>query len=98
LAGLKGVVDVVVGEAAVEMRRLKEEGKLERVDFLLLDHWEKFYVEDLKVVEELELLKEGSVVVADNVDCPGAPEYLEYVRGGNGYSSREIESHIPNGW
>jgi len=67
LAGLKGVIDVVFGKAAVQMRRLKEEGKLERVDLLLLDHWEKLYVEDLKVVEELGFLKEGSVIVADNV-------------------------------
>lgn len=95
LAGLKGVIDVVVGEAAVQMRLSKEEGKLERVEFLLLDHWEKLYVEDLKMVEELGLLKEGSVIVADNVVCPGAPEY---VRGRKEYSSREIESHMFNGW
>lgn len=37
---------------------------------LLLDHWEKLYVDDLKVVEELDLLKEGSVIVADIVVCP----------------------------
>ena len=104
LAGLKGVVDVVVGSADVEFRRLTEEGTLTSVDMLLLDHWEKLYVDDLKVVEELGLLKEGSVIVADNVVCPGAPEYLEYVRGGKAskallcYTSREIESHMPNGW
>ncbi len=66
LAGLKGVIDVVFGKAAVQMRRLKEEGKLERVDVLLLDHCEKVYVENFKVVE-LGLLTEGSVIVADNV-------------------------------
>lgn len=104
LAGLKGVVDVVVGEAAVEMKRLKEERELVKVDLLLLDHWEKLYVEDLKVVEELQLLNDGNVIVADNIICPGAPDYLKYVRGGNGaksklgYSSRGIESHMPNGW
>lgn len=43
---------MVVGEAAVEMRRLKEESKLIGGDFLLLDHWDKLYVEDLKVVED----------------------------------------------
>jgi len=92
-----------VGDATVEMRRLKREGRLEVVDLLLLDHWEELYVEDLIVVEELELLRRG-VIVADNVICLRAPAYLEYVRGGKGmggdveYSSREIESHMPNGW
>lgn len=98
LAGLKGVVDVVVGEAAVEMTRLKEERKLVGVDFLLLDHWEKRYVEDLQAIEKMGLLREGSVIVADNVICPGAPEYLGYVRGSERYRSREIKSHMPNGW
>lgn len=41
LAGLKGVVDVIVGEAAVEMGRPKREGSSAGVDFLLLDHWQK---------------------------------------------------------
>ena len=26
------------------------------------------------------------MIVADNVCCPGAPEYLEYVRGGKEWS------------
>lgn len=53
-------------------------------------------------------MRDRSVIVADNVICPGAPEYLEYVRSGKGngrgkgrkvkYSSREVESHMPNGW
>ena len=97
-------MDVVIGSADVELRRLTEEWTLTSVDMLLLDHWEKLYVDDLKVVEELDLLKEGSVIVADIVVCPGALEHLEYVRSGKAseallyYSSRKIESHMPNGW
>lgn len=49
---------------------------------LFLDHWEKFYVPDLRLCEELSLLKPGSVIVADNTDMPGAPDYLKYVEGG----------------
>jgi catechol O-methyltransferase len=80
LAGLKDIVDVIVGTAEDSVRRLKAEGVLERADVVLLDHWEKFYLSDLQVLEELGLIGGGSVVLADNT--VRAPRYLEYVRGG----------------
>jgi catechol O-methyltransferase len=45
-----------------------------------MDHWEDAYLQDLKLIEELGFLHEGSWILADNTDVPGAPEYLEYVR------------------
>jgi catechol O-methyltransferase len=100
LAGLKEVVEVVVGDANDSLRRLKEEGKLETADVALLDHWEKFYKADLQTMEELGLVKSGSVIIADN--CVRAPDYLEYVRGGKGKSGLEfktetVESIMPMG-
>ncbi|KAJ9651551.1 hypothetical protein H2198_009167 [Neophaeococcomyces mojaviensis] len=70
-----------IRESGESLRRLKEEG-IEHIDVLFLDHWEKFYVPDLRLCEELSLLKPGSVIVADNTDMPGAPDYLKYVEGG----------------
>ena len=83
LAGLDGVVGVEQGKAESTIRRLYEEGSLGKgsVDVLFIDHWEDAYLSDLKVVEELGLMGKGGVVIADNTDVPGAPEYLEYVRG-----------------
>ena len=102
LAGLKDIVEVVVGNADESIRRMVKEGKLKSVDAILLDHWEDLYVSDLQVVEELGLLRKGSLVIADNVIRPGAPDYLRYVRAGKGkggveYTSREIESIMPMG-
>ena len=98
LAGLRDVVEVVVGAAADSIKRLKSEDLLGAVDVLVLDHWEAFYLQDLKVCEEVELLREGSVVFADNVLFPGAPEYLEYVEGSERFESRAFESMMPYGW
>ena len=70
------------GESGESLRKLKSEKCIEHIDVLFLDHWEKFYVPDLRLCEELGLLKKGSVIVADNTDMPGAPDYLKYVEGG----------------
>lgn len=81
-SGLSGTVEVLEGESGESLKRLKAEKGIERIDVLFLDHWEKFYVPDLRTCEDLKLLKKGSVVVADNTDMPGAPDYLKYVESG----------------
>ncbi len=84
LAGLSDIVTVIEGTAAEALRGLVAEGKVQRgsVDMVFFDHWEKYYLPDLRVCEELRVLRMGSLVVADNTDKPGAPRYLEYVRAG----------------
>lgn len=84
-AGLADIIEVIEGQSGDSLRNLKMEKGIEKIDVLFLDHWEKFYLSDLKVCEELRLLRVGSVVVADNTDMPGAPDYLRYVEeGGEG--------------
>ena len=56
LAGLSGIVEIVQGPAAESLRKLKQERRLAKADMLFIDHWEKFYLADLKVCEELGLL------------------------------------------
>jgi catechol O-methyltransferase len=81
LAGLAGTVRVVTGAAGESLERLKDEGKLVGgIDMLLLDHVEDLYIQEFEACEKLGLLAEGSVIVADNVVRPGAPEYREMVR------------------
>jgi catechol O-methyltransferase len=85
LAGLNDTVEVVVGNSTDSIKMLKNEGKIDHIDVLFIDHWEEFYLPDLMVCEDEGLLGKGAVVLADNVDIPGAPKYLEYVqRGGRG--------------
>lgn len=80
LAGLAGVVTVVIGPSDVSLRRLHAEGVLATIDILFLDHFKPAYVRDLKLCESLGMVVEGSVLAADNVVKPGNPPYLQYVR------------------
>jgi len=43
----------------------------DKIDFLFIDHVAPLFLSDLKVIEAHNLLKKGSVVVADNVLIPG---------------------------
>ncbi|KAF5561537.1 catechol O-methyltransferase [Fusarium phyllophilum] len=67
-----------------------EEGKLESVDMLFLDHVEDLYARDLQVAESLDLLEKGSHIVADNVLRPGAHEYKQYVKEHKSMETRAI--------
>ena len=88
LAGLGDIVKVVTDSASDAAARLKKEGLIEHVDFLFIDHLEELYVPDIKIVESLGLLTSGTVICADNVVRPGAPDYVEYVRNHPGWESR----------
>ncbi|KAL4807577.1 S-adenosyl-L-methionine-dependent methyltransferase [Aspergillus unguis] len=94
LAGLDDLVTVVQGTAAESLQQLYNEGSIKKggADMVFFDHWEKYYVSDLKLCEELGILHPGSLIIADNTDIPGAPDYLEYVRGKEGYESKAIPS------
>ncbi|KAJ9616970.1 hypothetical protein H2200_000691 [Cladophialophora chaetospira] len=80
LAGLGDIVKVIVGSSDDSIRRLHAKGALENIDLMFLDHYKPAYTTDLKLCEELKLVKPGSVLAADNVIKPGNPPYLEYVR------------------
>lgn len=82
LAGLRDFVKILVAPSHESLIRLfKTEKTLPHVELLFLDHWKDRYVPDLLLLEELNVLKPGvSVLAADNVISPGAPDYLEWVR------------------
>ncbi|PSR83004.1 S-adenosyl-L-methionine-dependent methyltransferase [Coniella lustricola] len=102
-AGLDHIVEVFVGPGSESLKKLVAEGRLQpgQVDVVFIDHWEKFYLPDLKLVEELKLFHVGSVALADNTDMPGAPDYLAHVqKGGEGpvkYESRSLKSQSSHG-
>ncbi|PLB49806.1 O-methyltransferase [Aspergillus steynii IBT 23096] len=80
LAGLDDVVEIKIGPCRDTLRAL---GKLygeHGLDMIFFDHAKTAYVNDLKLCEELGLVARNTVVLADNVICPGNPAYLEYVR------------------
>ncbi|KAA8570920.1 hypothetical protein MFRU_011g00390 [Monilinia fructicola] len=78
-AGLDGFIEVIVGPSNEGIQKLHSNG-LKSIDMMFLDHYKPAYTTDLKLCEELNLIKKGTVLAADNVISPGNPPYLEYVR------------------
>lgn len=98
LADLQDYITVVTGASDEVLKKLTEDGKIEQIDFLFLDHAEDLYVQDLKLVmDELKLLRENSCVVADNVLRPGAPKYREYVGDHKRLRTRSLKAKIMPG-
>ena len=76
VAGLSDRVTVVHGRSSEIIGRLQG-----TFDLVFLDHWKDLYLPDLKLIEQRQLIKPGSIVVADNVGEIFQPEaYLDYVR------------------
>ncbi|BBZ32943.1 O-methyltransferase [Mycolicibacterium confluentis] len=61
------------------------------VDLLFLDHDKNAYLSDLRSIESRGWLHHGTIVVADNVRIPGAPEYRAYMRQQQGRTWRTVE-------
>lgn len=79
-AGLSKTVQVIPGPSNEGIRHLYSSGKIERIDMMFLDHYKPAYTTDLKLCESYGLIREGTVLAADNVISPGNPPYLNYVR------------------
>ncbi len=67
---------------------------MQSADFVFFDHVEHLYKQDLLYLESHSLLKKGSVVVADNVLYPGAPDYRKYVATSNKFESKEHKTTV----
>lgn len=94
LSGLQDFIFPVFGKSGSSIQTLVENHLVERIDFLLLDHWKDCYLPDLRVVETLSLITKGSVIFADNA-ISGAPDYLEYVKSPPSFK-RTYNSKIRN--
>ena len=78
LAGLKDIVEVIVGPSNECIKRLHSKG-LQTVEPIVLNYYKPAETTDIKLCEQLESNKKGTVLAADNVIAPGNPPYLEYV-------------------
>lgn len=61
------------------------------VDFVLIDHDKTAYLSDLQSILGRGWLHPGSIVMADNVKIPGAPDYRAYMREQQTKEWRSIE-------
>ena len=61
------------------------------LDLVFIDHDKAAYLPDLRLILERGWVHPGSVVVADNVRIPGAPDYRAFMRKEEGRSWKTVE-------
>ncbi|KAM4707909.1 catechol O-methyltransferase-like isoform 1-T1 [Discoglossus pictus] len=93
-AGVQDKVHILQGSSENVIPTLKSEHNLDHLDFVFIDHFSERYKLDTELLEELGLLRKGSVLVADNVVYPGCPDFLAYVRTCGRYDCTNFPSHL----
>ena len=90
------VLKVIIIEGTVQtvLQNYLLEVHIPTVDMSFIDHDKAFYLPDLHYLLDNSILKAGSVVVADNILVPGAPEYREYVNSSPRFRTVEYTSHL----
>lgn len=97
LAGLSDIVQILVGSSNEVLRDLVNEKQIEQVELIFIDHWQELYLPDTWLLEELNLLKPNvSMLIADNIIMPGAPEYRRWVEAST-EEKREIAKSAKTG-
>jgi catechol O-methyltransferase len=97
-AGAGDRVTVVVGslgDGGATIERLRREIGPGELDLVFIDHAKDAYLPDLERILAAGWLHRGSVVVADNVGFPGAPEYRAYMEAEEGkrWRTRAHQTH-----
>jgi catechol O-methyltransferase len=95
-AGVADRITVVVGslgDGGRTIARLEAEHGFApgSLDFVFVDHDKAAYLPDLERILAHGWLHPGSLVVADNVRIPGAPQYRAYMKANEGRSWRTVE-------
>lgn len=85
LAGFENKIEIIIGSAAQNLVKFqdsinKNSSTFITPDFIFIDHWKDLYVPDLRVIETLNLISPGTLIFADNIYFPGAPEYVKYIQ------------------
>jgi catechol O-methyltransferase len=100
-AGVADRLTVIVGtldDGGTTIERLRSEFGFHdgALDFVFIDHDKKAYLPDLERIVEQRWLHPGSVVLADNVKFPGAPEYRAFLEAAEGESWRTTthDTHV----
>lgn len=97
-AGLEDKIIVIEGSSEKIIGTLRY-----RFDLVLLDHWKNLYKRDLISIEKRGLLKNGSIIFADNVgklisalagERGYSNDYLDYVRNNNNYTNINIKTYL----
>ncbi|KAJ9083709.1 hypothetical protein DSO57_1032031 [Entomophthora muscae] len=91
-AGLDHKVTVLKGNLQENITALKEKYNVQTIDFLFIDHIKSSYLSDFQLAESYGLFHKGTVIAADNIINPGAPDYLSHMQAHNKFESNLIDT------
>ena len=89
------IIPGYLGDGGATIERLKSALGPEQLDVVFIDHAKEEYLPDLERILAAGWLHPGSVVMADNIRFPGAPEYQAYMTAQEGkrWSTRAHQTH-----
>ncbi|CAF3902630.1 unnamed protein product [Rotaria sp. Silwood1] len=93
-AGVTNRINIINDYTHNVIPYLSKNFNINSFDFIFIDHFKDVYLRDFKMLEDVGLIKSGTMIVADNVIKPGTPDYLEYVRNNSNYTSIFYEGKI----
>ncbi|CAF3838243.1 unnamed protein product [Rotaria sordida] len=93
-AGVANRIQIVVDQTDRAIPHLNKQFNVDSFDFIFIDHHKEAYLSDFKLLENIGLIKRGTMIVADNIIYPGAPDYVNYVRNNPHYTSTFHESTL----
>ena len=93
-AGVANRIQIVVDSTDHAIPRLSQQFHIDSFDFIFIDHHKEAYLPDLKLLETVGLIKKGTMIVADNILFPGAPDYVNYICNNPRYTSNFYESTL----
>ncbi|CAF1296473.1 unnamed protein product [Adineta steineri] len=91
-AGVTDRIKPIVDYTNNVIPHLNKDFNVDSFDLIFIDHSKDLYLRDFKMLEDAGLIKSGTMIIADNVIYPGAPDYLEYVQNNPNYSTTFRES------
>ncbi|XP_066466059.1 catechol O-methyltransferase-like [Tiliqua scincoides] len=87
-------VTVIEGHSEIIIPQLRKKYEVDKLDFVFLDHWKERYAPDTILMEECGLLRKGTILLADNIIFPGAPEFVKYIRNNERFECTTFHSHL----
>ena len=93
-AGVADRIKIIKDYTENVIPHLTKDFQIDSFDLIFIDHHRRAYLRDFKMLENLGLIKSGTVIVADNVIHPGVPDYSDYVRNNPHYTTKMYESTL----
>jgi catechol O-methyltransferase len=87
IARVADKISFAFGTAEDVIPTLRDKFRIDHVGLIFIDHAKTRYVSDLLLFKTHGLLRPGTVVVADNIKNPGAPEYEAYMKASTEFST-----------